>query len=311
MAERSQKEVWRLTPWLMVALLLGNLILMAWSARQAESNQSMLRVWTQTMADFVQSPVTTIASSFSNYFYSISALRGAADENGQLKQRVQELEVEVQSRQDLATENERLKSLLQLKDESKYPILPAKVIGRDPSAWFNDSIINRGAADGVKLYMPVVTNGGLVGRITMVSPLTAQVTLITDEKNGVGAIVGQIGNAEAYNGVVSGLKDGRDGNIDRNLVEMRYVPGSTEVKVGDPVFTTGQDGIYPAGLKIGEIVEVSSGSATVSHTIYIRPSSNISSMQEVAVLLYEAPKREEPKDAVPNALKDSKGKSKK
>lgn len=295
----------------MVALLLGNLILMAWSARQAESNQSMLRVWTQTMADFVQSPVTTIASSFSNYFQSISALRGAADENGQLKQRVQELEVEVQSRQDLATENERLKALLQLKEESKYPILPAKVIGRDPSAWFNDSIINRGAADGVKLYMPVVTNGGLVGRITMVSPLTAQVTLITDEKNGVGAIVGQIGNTEAYNGIVSGLKDTKDQTIDRNLVEMRYVPGSTEVKVGDPVFTTGQDGIYPAGLKIGDIVEVSSGSATVSHTIYIKPSSNISSMQEVAVLLYEAPKREEAKEAVPNALKDNKGKNKK
>ena len=304
MVERSQKEVWRLTPWLMIALLLGNLILMAWSARQAESNQSMLRVWTQTLADFVQSPVTTVASSFSSYFRSISELRGVADENGQLKQRVQELEVEVQSRQDLATENERLKALLQLKDESKYPILPAKVIGRDPSSWFNDSIINRGSADGVKLYMPVVTNGGLVGRITMVSPLTSQVTLITDEKAGVGAVVGEIGNTNAL-GVVSGLKDGRDVNLDRNLVEMRYVPGSTEVKQGDAVFTTGQDGIYPPGLKIGEIVEISSGSATVSHTIYIKPSSNISSMQEVAVLIYEAPKREAAKEAVPNALKDS------
>lgn len=307
MVERSQKEVWRLTPWLMVALLLGNLILMAWSARQAESNQSMLRVWTQTLADFVQSPATTIASSFSSYFRSISNLRGAADENTQLKQKVQELEVEVQSQQDLATENERLKSLLQLKEQSKYPILPAKVIGRDPSGWFNDSIINRGSADGVKLYMPVVTNGGLVGRITMVSPLTSQVTLITDEKTGVGAVVGEIGNTNAL-GVVRGLKDNKDKQIDRNLVEMLYVPGSTEVKVGDAVLTTGQDGIYPPGLKIGEIVEVSSGSATVSHTIYIKPSSNISSMQEVAVLLYEAPKREEIEKAVPNALKDSKGK---
>lgn len=307
MVERSQKEVWRLTPWLMIALLLANLILMAWSARRVDSNQSVLRVWTQTMADFVQSPVTTIASSLSNYFQSISALRGAADENGQLKQKIQELEVEVQSRQDLATENERLKALLQLKEESKYPVLPAKVIGRDPSSWFNDSIINRGSADGVKLYMPVVTNGGLVGRITMVSPLTSQVTLITDEKTGVGAVVGEIGNTNAL-GVVSGLKDTRDKMLDRNIVEMRYVPGSTEVKVGDPVFTTGQDGIYPSGLKIGEIVEVSTGSATVSHTIYIRPSSNISAMQEVAILLYEPPKREDFEKSVQNAPKDNKGK---
>lgn len=307
MVERSQKEVWRLTPWLMIALLLGNLILMAWSARQEGSNQSMLRVWTQTLADFVQSPVTTVASSVNNYFQSIADIRNAATENDELKRRIEELEVEVQSRQDLANENERLKSLLQLKDESKYPILPARVVGRDPSVWFNDSIINRGSRDGVKLYMPVVTNGGLVGRITMVSPLTSQVTLITDEKAGVGAVVGEIGNTNAL-GVVSGLKDAREKNLDRNIVEMRYVPGSTEVKVGDPVFTTGQDGIYPPGLKIGEIVEVESGSATVSHTIYIKPSSNISAMQEVAVLLYEAPKRENPEQSVPNAAKDNKGK---
>ncbi len=56
-----------------------------------------------------------------------------------LKQRVQELEVEIQGKQDLTNENERLKDLLQLKQESKYQILPARIIGRDPSAWFNAS----------------------------------------------------------------------------------------------------------------------------------------------------------------------------
>ena len=309
MVERSQKEVWRLTPWLMIALLLGNFVLMAWSAK-TESEQPLIRVWMQTIADFVQSPVTTVSSAAAGYFQSISSFRSAASENDQLKQKVQELEVEVQSSKGLAAENERLKSLLQLKEESKYPVLTAKVIGRDPSNWFNDSIINRGSADGVKLYMPVVTNGGLVGRVTMVSPLTSQVTLITDEKTGVGAVVGEIGNTNAL-GVVSGLKDAKDKNLDRNILEMRYVAGSTEVKVGDPIFTTGQDEIYPAGLKIGEVVEVSSGSATVSHTIYVKPSSNISSMQEVAVLLYQAPEREKIENSVPNAAKNDKGKNKK
>ena len=192
MVERSQKEVWRLTPWLMVALLLGNFILMAWDARDTDSNQRVIRVWTQTIADFVQSPATTLSSSVTNYFQSISSLRSAASENDVLKQKIQELEVEVQSKQDLAKENERLKTILQLKENSKYPVLPAKIIGRDSSAWFNDSFINRGSADGVKLYMPVVTNGGLVGRITAVSPLTSQVTMVTDEKTGAGAVIGEL-----------------------------------------------------------------------------------------------------------------------
>ena len=205
--------------------------------------------------------------------------------------------------QDLAKENERLKTILQLKENSKYPVLPAKIIGRDSSAWFNDSFINRGSADGVKLYMPVVTNGGLVGRITAVSPLTSQVTMVTDEKTGAGAVIGELGTSNAL-GVVNGVKD-------KELLEMRYVPGSVEVKEGDMVFTTGQDGIYPPGLKLGEVVEVRSGSATTAQTIYIKPSSGISSMQEVVVLLYEAPQRPKFEQAVPNAVKDDKKKGKK
>lgn len=300
MVERSQKEVWRLTPWLMIALLLGNFIMMAWDARESQSNQRLVRIWAQTMADFVQSPVTTLSVAVSGYFEKISGLRTAQSENDLLKQKVQELEVELQSKQDLVNENGRLKELLQLKQESKYQILPSRIIGRDASNWFNASFINRGSADGVKLYMPVVTNGGLVGRITAVSPLISQVTMITDERSGVGAVIGEIGTSSAL-GVVNGTKD-------RELLEMRYVPGSIEVKVGDFVYTTGQDGIYPAGLKLGEIVDVRLGSATIPHTIYIKPTAGISSMQEVAVLLYEAPPRPKFEQSVPNAVKDEKGK---
>lgn len=299
MVERSQKEVWRLTPWLMIALLIGNFVLMAWHAK-TDTNQSFIRVWAETAANFFQTPVTAIGSTVSEYFNSFLTLRTAQSENDQLKQRIQELEVEVQSKQDLAVENERLKSLLQLKQESKYSVLPARIIGRDPSNWFNDAIINRGTADGVKLYMPIVSNGGLIGRVTAVSPLTAQITLITDERSGVGAIIGEVGNTNTL-GVVNGVKD-------KELLEMRYVPGTVEVKEGDFVFTSGQDGIYPAGLKIGKIVEVRSGSSTISHAIYISPSSGISGMQEVAVLLYEAPPRQKFEQTIPNSVKEEKGK---
>ncbi len=298
MVERSQKEVWRLTPWLMIALLIGNFVLMAWDARESQSNQRVVRVWMQTVADFVQSPVTTVSASVNEYFQYFAGLRTAQSDNDVLKQKVQELQVELQSKQDLASENERLKSLLQLKQESKYPVLPSRIIGRDASSWFNALFINRGSADGVKLYMPVVANGGLVGRITAVSPLSSQVTMITDERSGVGAIIGEIGTSTVL-GVVRGVKD-------KGILEMGYVSGSIEVKEGDAVFTSGQDGIYPAGLKIGEIVEVRQGSATISHTIFIKPSSGVNSMQEIAVLLYEAPPRPKFEQAVQNAVKPEK-----
>src|SRR5262245_51360015 len=123
MVERSQKEVWRLTPWLVILLLLANFVLMAFDARRISTGQRVIRVWGQTAADFVQSPVTTLTSSVSGYFSSISNLRSAQDENTLLKNRVQELEVEIKGKEALAAENQRLQSLLDLKTSSKYKVL--------------------------------------------------------------------------------------------------------------------------------------------------------------------------------------------
>lgn len=278
----------------MIALLLVNFVLMAFDAREITTGQRVVRTWTQTGADFVQSPVTTFTAAVSNYFTSISNLRSAQDENGQLRQRVQELEVEIRQKDDLASENERLKSLLQLKETSKYKVLTARIIGRDPSVWFDSSIINRGSLDGVALNMPVVADGGLVGRVTAVSPLTSQVDLITYNKSGVGGIIGEIGASNAL-GVVSGTSK-------KDLLEMRYVAGSVDVQVGQVVYTTGQDGIFPAGLKIGEIISVVTGSATTPHVISIRPAAKLNSMQEVGILLYEPPERPAFEHKLPNAV---------
>lgn len=296
MAERSQTEVWRLTPWLVIVLLLGNFLLMAFDAKEITSGQRIIRVWSQTAADFVQSPVTTISSSAYNYFGSISNLRSAQSENDVLKETIQKLEVEKQGNVDLASENERLRGLLDLKEKSAYKVLTARIIGRDPSIWFDSSIVNRGSLDGVKLNMPVVTNGGLVGRVTAVSPLTSQVDLVTRDKSGLGAVVGEISASNAL-GVVSGSSK-------KDLLEMRYVAGSVPVEIGQIVYTTGQDGIYPAGLKVGEIVEVSGGSTTTAHKIFVRPSAGINSMQEVAILIYEPPAKIEFEQKLPNAVKN-------
>lgn len=295
--ERTQKEVWRLTPWLMLALLLGNFILMAYDAR-ADNQQRVIRVWTQAMANFVQSPVTYAGSAVSGFFTSVVNMRSAQSENDKLKQEVQKLQVEVQTSKELSVENKRLKELLNLKDQSQYEIISAQVIGRDTSAWFDTAIINRGSLDGVKLNMPIVVDGGLVGRVTAVSPVTAQIDLITRDKSGMGAIVGELGESNAL-GVVRGTGK-------KDQLEMNYVPGYMPVKAGDVIYTTGQGGVYPPGLKLGEITEVRTGSATSPHQIFIRPSAKISSMQEVAVLLYTPPPRPKYEEALPNAVDERK-----
>jgi rod shape-determining protein MreC len=206
-----------------------------------------------------------------------------------------EVELQLRNNQEAVAENERLKGLLNLKQTTGYDAVPARVIARDSSAWFNTITIDHGSSSGIALNMPVVTATGIVGRVVALSPWTAQVMLLTDEKAAAGAVVGQLSES----GAVGSIR----GKGEIGLVEMRYVSGLQKVNVGDYVLTTGQDGIYPPGLNIGEVVDLRAGTATQAHQILIRPSARFDQLAEVAVLLYRPPQRPAPDQTLPNVEK--------
>lgn len=292
---RTQREIRQKAPLWLIGLLLANVVIMAIDARDSQGGQQMVRVWTQTVATPVQNVSSKAGGATSNFFRQIFNFHSIAAENEQLKQRVTEMETELHNARLQTAENERLKGLLGLRDQNMYQTVPARVIARDPSIWFNTITIDRGSSSGVKVNMPVVSATGIVGRVVTVSPWASQVMLVTDEKAGAGAVVGQLGESGALGSV--------RGRPDLGLIEMRYVSGLEKVTVGDYVMTTGQDGIYPPGLNVGEIVDVKNGTATQPHQILIRPGARLDRLEEVAVLLYEAPQRTAPAQTLPNVEK--------
>jgi rod shape-determining protein MreC len=292
---RTQKEIRQRAPWLFVGLLVAQLALMAYDARDGVTKQRMIRVWAQTLVSPFQSMASGIGHAGSNVINYVKNLRNAAAENGELKQRVEQMEAELSQLRASRDENERLKALLDFKEQSNYQTVAARIIARDPSVWFDTITINRGSSSGVETNMPVVTPGGIVGRVVAVGPFSAQVMLITDEHSGVGGVVGQLGQSNAI-GPVKGL--GQNGTL-----EMRFVSGLEVVNPGDYVLTTGQDAIYPPGLNVGEVIEVRKGTATVPQTIYIKPGARLNALQEVLVLLYHPQKTGTPDQALPNVEK--------
>ena len=270
---------------------------MAVDARDANGEQKVLRIWTQTLASPLQNASSKASGATVGFFQQIWNFRSTAQENEQLKERLAQAETQLHAARQAEVENERLNALLGLNQQIEIKSIPARVIARDPSVWFNTITIDRGSSAGVAVNMPVVTGGGIVGRVITVSPWAAQVMLITDEKAGAGAVVGQLGQSGAL-GSVRGRAD-----LGVGVIEMRYVSGLETVELGDFVMTTGQDGIYPAGLNVGKVVDVKKGSATQAHQILIQPGAQLDHLEEVAVLLYHPPQRPNPQQTLQNAEK--------
>lgn len=298
-AIRTQREIRQRAPWWLFGLLLVNFGLMTYDARDSATKQRKVRSIAQTIMYPVQRGASGAFNWVGGFFGNIGELRRASAENEQLRKQVDQMQTELRETRERAAQGERLEQLFKLSATSPYQMVVANVIAREPSMWFDGVTIDKGRLAGVEVNMPVVTAGGVVGRVISTSPLSAQIMLLTAEKSGAGAVVGQLGQSNAL-GSIKGL--GQNG-----LLEMKYVPGMEKVQVGDSVTTTGQDAIYPPGYKVGDVVEVKPGSATQAQTIHVRPSAGLDRLKEVAVLMYHAPQKAEPDQSLPNVDKKTLG----
>ena len=122
--------------------------------------------------------------------------------------------------------------------------------------------------------MPVVTPEGLVGRVILALPLASRVLLLTDERHGAGAIIGQLVTSRLV-GVVKGKNN--------TLCEMRFFAGADKVAAGEVVITSGQDGLYPRGLPIGT-VRLTPGAPAAPAALEIEPAAPLNKLEMVAVL---------------------------
>jgi rod shape-determining protein MreC len=294
-AIRTQREIRQRAPWWLIGLLALNFALMTYDARDDTTKQRKIRSIVQMVVYPFQRGASSVGNGVRGFFGSFGELRRASIENQQLRNQVRQMQDELRDTRQQVAEAERLEKLLDLKAKTSYETVAAQVIARDPSMWFDNIVIDKGRWSGVEVNMAVVAPGGIVGRVVSTSPWSAQVMLITNEKSGAGAVVGQLGQASAL-GSIKGL--GESG-----LLEMRYVSDLEKVQVGDAVITTGQDGIYPSGYNVGAVVEANPGSATQTQAIRIRPTAGLDRLKEVAVLLYHPPPRTESDQALPNVEK--------
>ena len=169
--------------------------------------------------------------------------------------------------------NVRLRNLLDFQKNIAKRIVAAEVIGKDPSAWFKTVIIDKGKADGLTKGLPVVMPQGIAGQVIETANHYSKVMLIIDRNSAVDALV----QRTRARGIIKGEST--------DQCRLEYVLRKKDVRIGDVIVSSGSDGIYPKGLRIGRVSEVIEHDADIFHEVFITPFVDFEKLEEVLVVI--------------------------
>ena len=220
-----------------------------------------------SVAGFFQKGFTGFFNWFGDTAGSIRQLREAREELTTARARLQEMDEVTREILELRRQNESLKSQLDFANSLPAERIAAEVIARDTDNLFSTLTINKGSRHGVKRGMPVVAwQGdieGLVGKVVLVGPGTSEVLPLNDPQCMVSSRV----DSTRDEGLVQG--EGKD----RGTLVMNYVKKIAKNKItyGDLVVTSGLGGLYPKGINIGRIRDITAPTYQTSLVLQVEP----------------------------------------
>ncbi len=230
---------------------------------------------------FVTSPIqkmtASISSSAGEFFDRYFNADDLYEENKQLKEQIRILTEQQVELERYRWENESLRNFMGLKET--YPdheYVVAAVVSRDPNSRFHSFSVDKGSLDGVQYLDPVITEDGLIGRITEVGLSFSKVTTILDPALHVGAY-----NARTRD---MGTVTGRIEAAENGLCSMELVSRSSTAAKDDIIVTAGSTGLFPKELIIGRIVSIFDESDGKSMTALIQPVADIEKVTNVLVV---------------------------
>jgi rod shape-determining protein MreC len=259
---------------ILVAVLLAQLIFLAYQVRR-KHHVRLIKVWAVNAIEPFERSLHGLTAATTGAWSSFHNLSEVERENRRLHQDLAQARAQVLQLSLARAENERLRGLLALEARLPYRATAATVIAASPGT--NSAVfIDKGSHAALRTDLPVITAGGVVGKIVAVFRNSAQVLTITDAGSGVGAML----EGSGVEGVIKG-----DGN---GLCRLDYILDENRVSPGDPVVTSGLDQIYPRGLLVGRVAKVSDG-AIYKH-ISVRPAAALDRLEDVLVILPSSPR---------------------
>jgi len=205
-----------------------------------------------------------------DFFTTISNL---TRENEQLKRSSVEQGQMVQQAQALLAENERLRKLLGARERIGNTSLLAQALYESRDRFSRKLVLDVGKNAGVEAGSPVIDDIGVVGQVTRVFPLTAEVTLLTDKDQTIPVQV-----------VRNGLRGVAFGGVEPGTLDLRFMASNAEIVNGDAVVTSGIDGVYPPGLAVATVTRVERNAKDQFARVVMTPTGGVQSFTHLLVL---------------------------
>jgi rod shape-determining protein MreC len=198
---------------------------------------------------------------------------GLRSENEILRRNNIELADETQRLREAKLENLRLRQLIGLKDQFPYKLTAARVINKNLTLLRNTLTVNAGSNDSVKLFMPVISDGGLVGIITNVTEHYSIVNILLNTEFRASAKI----QRSRIDGIV--MWDGK-------TLSLKNVPKMRDVKTGDVVMTSEYSNTFPSDIRIGLVSQVIDKPSELFKSITIEPGVDFVKLETVFIAAY-------------------------
>ena len=240
------------------------------TSKDSQDSSRLIRVWTISAITPFEKGIVRLQTGTSNLWHNYIYLRGVRQENRDLKEKLEQLQLEQVRLQQDATQARRLQALLGFKEQFIDQTVAAQVIGSSGSEQSRTVYLDKGSDAGISQGMPVISSEGIIGKVILVQPTVSLVLLISDQTSGVGTILEQ----SRLQGVLKAKASGE--------LVLDKVMSEEDVKTGERVLTSGGDQIFPKGLPVGTIGEVKRGGEFLQ--VHVKPAAALNHLEEVLVI---------------------------
>src|SRR5436309_8562774 len=229
----------------LLVVVFAQLLYLAYQVR-TNRDERLIRVWAVTAVTPMAGIVEGLRRNTIGFLQDYFILLDVREQNRKLKNDNDQLRMEnVYFRNQLSTA-EHARALIQFQAQTRSKTVAARVIGNSTVVTAKAVFIDRGSTSGIDKGMAVVNPDGIVGKVTAVYPLVAQVLLVTDPTFKVGI--------ESQKGHVHGVL-----NCGAGKCVIEQIQNEDKVDIGESFYTSGEDRVFPKGFPVGKVVSSQPG----------------------------------------------------